>query len=803
MAFLTKLDFSSNRQVKQHPETITVLSGGTSFGVPFSALTTGPNLLTSGITQSYSLITSTFSGNSGTTNYSWYDIRMSLAASTLSALTPSNSASTQNTGQVYTASSLTIIDGNTVYLAYTGVSYNITVTGMTDLGGGNYSGSVLTGTLDILSANTLDFTGRTIWVDVSGITRTNDLIVTKNPQIGYVLTCVDTEGKVEFSPVSGSSGIDIRVTGGTFTAGTATFTNNTGGTFTVTGFTSGSTGSTSPYQVGDVASAIKPLLGVNSTCSSYSVVNGGDGNSIYSDFFGASSIGGGCNNIINGWFGTISGGKCNKVGRHTDTSSGGYESFIGGGECNTISGGSHSTIGGGFFNLLTGDTATIGGGESNCSSGYSSTIGGGNSNKIYSDYSTIGGGLNNTASGYGGASVLGGSGNTASGAYSTIGGGQGNSTDGTGTGNVVAGGVSNSASGGYGHNVIGGGKSNISYGACNSTISGGYCNNISYGIGSSVGGGNCNIVCNDYSRIGGGFCNTSCQTSSTIGGGICNTASGCYSFIGGGCYNLSSGINSGILGGICNKADNTNTFVIGSNITGSTSNTTYVDKLNIKTVGAGPGITDLGVDAGGNVVDQASDIKLKENINTIENALNKVLSLRGVTYNWKDKEKGGTALKIGFIAQEVSSTVPELAYYNSNGDYMGVHYKDVTALLVEAIKELVSGETISNNTHLETQTILAEDNNIELNYNGTKESAIGGGITVIDGISKGKPSLIVIDSEGNWITNNDFKAKDLTIPKYTPTSSTDNNGKYGNITMDDNFLYIKTNVWKRINMEEF
>jgi hypothetical protein len=101
MPFTTKLDFSNNRQVKQHVETITVLSGATSFGVPFSALTSGPDLLTSGVTESFLGVTSTFSGNSGTTIYSWYDSRMQLGASALSALTPSNSGITQNTGDIY------------------------------------------------------------------------------------------------------------------------------------------------------------------------------------------------------------------------------------------------------------------------------------------------------------------------------------------------------------------------------------------------------------------------------------------------------------------------------------------------------------------------------------------------------------------------------------------------------------------------------------------------------------------------------------------------------------------------------
>jgi len=714
MPFLTKLDFSSNRQVKQHKETITVLSGGTSFGVPFSALTTGPNLLTSGISQTYSLITSSFSGNSGTTNYSWYDSRMSLGANTLSALTPSNSATTQNTGQVYTASSTTIIDGNIVSLGYTGVSYNITVTGMTDLGGGNYSGSVLTGTLDILSANTLDFTGRTIWVDVSGITRTNDLIVTKNPQIGYVLTCVDNEGKVSWQPSSGA--------------------------------TSGGTSGTTPYKFDTNATAILPISGSNTSSGLYSIVNGGKANTASNCY---STVGGGLCNTASSLYSydTIGGGFSN-------TSSGVYgHNVIGGGNTNLSCNSINSTISGGRMNKNCDSIAsTISGGYNNYASTSSSyvTIGGGKCNTVSSSYSTIAGG----------------SGNTASNCHSFIGGGQGNT-----------------ASGYY--SVIGGGQ-------YNTTIE----------EHSTIGGGQCNTVNTPWSTVSGGYCNKANASYTNILGGERNLSCCIYATVLGGCGNVAAGQSSLVFGNL-SRANSLGTIVLGNNITGTTSNTTYVDNLNIKSVGAGPGVTDLGVDAGGNVVDQASDIKLKENINTIENALNKVLSLRGVTYNWKDKEKGGVALKIGFIAQEVSSKVPELAYYNPNGDYMGVHYKDVTALLVEAIKELASGKTTSNNTHLETQTILAEDNNIELNYNGTKESAIGGGITVIDGISKGKPSLIVIDSDGNWITNNDLKPKDLTIPKYTPTSSTDNNGKYGNITMDDNFLYIKTNVWKRINMEEF
>ncbi len=177
--------------------------------------------------------------------------------------------------------------------------------------------------------------------------------------------------------------------------------------------------------------------------------------------------------------------------------------------------------------------------------------------------------------------------------------------------------------------------------------------------------------------------------------------------------------------------------------------------------------------------------------------------MRGVYYNWNEDPNNNK--RIGFIAQEVNKITPELTFINENSNekYMGVHYDNVTALLVEAIKEISGGIITSNNSHLETQTILAEDNNIELNFNGNNESAIGGGITVLNAIKDGESAKLITDSDGNWMTNNGFKPKSLIIPKFTPTSSSDYNGEYGTITIDDNFLYVKTNVWKRINMQEF
>jgi len=75
-----------------------------------------------------------------------------------------------------------------------------------------------------------------------------------------------------------------------------------------------------------------------------------------------------------------------------------------------------------------------------------------------------------------------------------------------------------------------------------------------------------------------------------------------------------------------------------------------------------------------------SDENLKTNVETFDNALDKVMNLRGVTYDWKSS---GTA-DFGFIAQEIQEVLPECV---AEGDIMGVDYARVSAVLVEAIKE--------------------------------------------------------------------------------------------------------------------
>ncbi|TXG80733.1 MAG: tail fiber domain-containing protein [Spirochaetes bacterium] len=97
----------------------------------------------------------------------------------------------------------------------------------------------------------------------------------------------------------------------------------------------------------------------------------------------------------------------------------------------------------------------------------------------------------------------------------------------------------------------------------------------------------------------------------------------------------------------------------------------------------------LRCDNSGNVTATAdliaySDARLKENIETIDNALQKVVSLRGVSYNRIDTEDKST--KLGLVAQEVQAVLPEVVYEQEDG-ILGVSYGNIVGVLIEAMKE--------------------------------------------------------------------------------------------------------------------
>jgi hypothetical protein len=87
-----------------------------------------------------------------------------------------------------------------------------------------------------------------------------------------------------------------------------------------------------------------------------------------------------------------------------------------------------------------------------------------------------------------------------------------------------------------------------------------------------------------------------------------------------------------------------------------------------------------------------SDKRLKDDVKPIESSLDKVINLKGVEYVWNDGSRKGQK-DIGFIAQEVEDVIPEIVrekevIFDKQEKYKTVDYEKITAVLVEAVKEL-------------------------------------------------------------------------------------------------------------------
>ena len=84
----------------------------------------------------------------------------------------------------------------------------------------------------------------------------------------------------------------------------------------------------------------------------------------------------------------------------------------------------------------------------------------------------------------------------------------------------------------------------------------------------------------------------------------------------------------------------------------------------------------------------SSDSQFKDNVEQLEGALDKVKQIRGVRFDWNDKQDVHEGHDIGVIAQEVETVYPELVHHREHNDSKAVDYVKLTAVLIEAVKEL-------------------------------------------------------------------------------------------------------------------
>ncbi len=103
---------------------------------------------------------------------------------------------------------------------------------------------------------------------------------------------------------------------------------------------------------------------------------------------------------------------------------------------------------------------------------------------------------------------------------------------------------------------------------------------------------------------------------------------------------------------------------------------------------------------------QASDIRLKKNIEPIPNALNIVNQLQGRSYEWRQisADSATKGRQFGFIAQEVEKVIPQIVTSGKDGT-KGIIYDSIIPFTVESIKEINSVVNVSDATNLKSPAI--------------------------------------------------------------------------------------------------
>ena len=121
--------------------------------------------------------------------------------------------------------------------------------------------------------------------------------------------------------------------------------------------------------------------------------------------------------------------------------------------------------------------------------------------------------------------------------------------------------------------------------------------------------------------------------------------------------------------------------VTGNADTATTAGTvTTAAQTNITSLGTLTGLTVNGTVAATDF-NSTSDITLKDNVSIIDNALEMINNLEGISWNWKDSGKAS----LGVSAQNVETVAPELV---TTGDHKAVNYNGLVGVLIEAVKSL-------------------------------------------------------------------------------------------------------------------
>ena len=255
-------------------------------------------------------------------------------------------------------------------------------------------------------------------------------------------------------------------------------------------------------------------------------------------------------------------------------------------------------------------------------------------------------------------------------------------------GSTIGGGGSNnnlnSITGEYA--TISGGKKNVSFDF--GAISGGVSNNVraSYG---SIGGGRSNSIIGDYGTVPGGDSNIANSYAFSAGQNAEAPHTNAFVWSDGSAKTISPTTKT-----FTARADNGFVLTADSAQTYDPTKTVYIDAEGRLGIGMIPNATHAlsvngtAANTAGGVWATLSDRRLKKSIKPIENPLDTLLKLNGVTYEWKDPKAHGnlTGPQMGFIAQEVEEVLPQ--WVLNDGEHKMIQTIGIDALIIESIKAL-------------------------------------------------------------------------------------------------------------------
>jgi len=130
---------------------------------------------------------------------------------------------------------------------------------------------------------------------------------------------------------------------------------------------------------------------------------------------------------------------------------------------------------------------------------------------------------------------------------------------------------------------------------------------------------------------------------------------------------------------------------ITATLTGTATGLAGTPNITVGTITSGAIAATGAITATGDITAYFSDLRLKTNIVPIADALAKVEALNGVEFDPNETALGlgvDNKHQIGVIAQEVEAVAPELVVDSAIAGYKTVKYDKLTALLIEAVKEL-------------------------------------------------------------------------------------------------------------------